>query len=253
MQNKRIMKEKIADYGQDRFNDIFNKLRADTEKQVYLIEERNKDLNAKRTDLREQVFKYETDVVERQGMFGQLQQELAAALKKQSMPEASLEVTTRYHSDLERDKLRLQKELEKTVKTKTQKQNMLALTSKDLHSTWEEHLKSRSHLEERVAQLDEEKAELLQQCESERKEVKKLVELKRPAELRLAQEMKRNLDLQKDCKRLKRLLSRATKELRVYEERGGLSQLNLQGEVKNRYSEVVNEIGRLRTKGSRLQ
>ncbi|XP_055554024.1 ankyrin repeat domain-containing protein 26-like isoform X1 [Falco cherrug] len=201
MQNKRIMKEKIADYGQERFKDIFNKLRADTEKQVYLIEERNKDLNAKRTDLREQVFKYETDVVERQGMFGQLQQELAAALKKQSMPEASLEVTTRYHSDLERDKLRLQKELEKTVKTKTQKQNMLALTSKDLHSTWEEHLKSRSHLEERVAQLDEEKAELLQQCESERKEVKKLVELKRPAELRLAQEMKRNLDLQKDCKR----------------------------------------------------
>ncbi|XP_056182192.1 ankyrin repeat domain-containing protein 26-like [Falco biarmicus] len=117
------------------------------------------------------------------------------------MPEASLEVTTRYHSDLERDKLRLQKELEKKVKTKTQKQNMLALTSKDLHSTWEEHLKSRSHLEERVAQLDEEKAELLQQCESERKEVKKLVELKRPAELCLAQEMKRNLDLQKDCKR----------------------------------------------------
>ncbi|XP_055554251.1 ankyrin repeat domain-containing protein 26-like [Falco cherrug] len=165
MQNKRIMKEKIVDYGQEHFNDIFNKLRADTEKQVYLIEERNKDLNAKRTDLREQVFKYETDVVERQGMFGQLQQELAAALKKQSMPEASLEVTTRYHSDLEREKLRLQKELEKTVKTKTQKQNMLALTSKDLHSTWEEHLKSRSHLEERVAQLDEEKAELLQQVD----------------------------------------------------------------------------------------
>ncbi|XP_055584307.1 ankyrin repeat domain-containing protein 26-like [Falco cherrug] len=100
-------------------------------------------------------------------MVGQLQQELADALKKQSMPEASLEVTTRYHSDLERDKLRLQKELEKKLKTKTQKQNMLALTSKDLHSTWEEHLKSRSHLEERVAQLDEEKAELLQQVSPE--------------------------------------------------------------------------------------
>ena len=46
--------------------------------------------------------------------------------------------------------------------------------------------------------------------------------------------------------RLKRLLSRATKELRVYEARGGLSQLNLQGEVKK----MVNEIGRLRTKVS---
>ena len=51
-------------------------------------------------------------------MFGQLQQELADAPKKQSMPAASLEVTTRYHSDLERDKLRLQKELERKLKTK---------------------------------------------------------------------------------------------------------------------------------------
>lgn len=50
-------------------------------------------------------------------MVRQLQQELADALKKQSMSEASLEVTTRYRSDLEEDKLRLQKELEK-VKTK---------------------------------------------------------------------------------------------------------------------------------------
>ncbi|KFV52322.1 Ankyrin repeat domain-containing protein 26, partial [Gavia stellata] len=117
MQNKGIIKEKVVNDVQDRFNDIFNKLRADTEKQVYLVEERNKELNAKCTDLREQVFKYETDKVEREGMVRQLQQELADALKKQSMSEASLEVTTRYRSDLEEDKLRLQKELEK-VKTK---------------------------------------------------------------------------------------------------------------------------------------
>ncbi|NXD70523.1 ANR26 protein, partial [Eolophus roseicapillus] len=113
---------------------------------------------------------------------------------------------------------------------------------------WEEQLKSRSHLEERVAQLDREKAELLEQCENERKKVKKLVELKRPVELRLDQEMKRNIELQKDCKRLKRLMSRAMKKVRVYEEREMESQLNLQGEVKNRYSEMVSELGRLRTK-----
>uniref|UniRef100_A0A663F3W0 Ankyrin repeat domain-containing protein 26 n=2 Tax=Aquila chrysaetos chrysaetos TaxID=223781 RepID=A0A663F3W0_AQUCH len=367
MQNKGIIKEKVVNDVQDRFNDIFNKLRADTEKQVYLVEERNKELNAKCTDLREQVFKYETDKVEREGMVRQLQQELADALKKQSMSEASLEVTTRYRSDLEEDKLRLQKELEK-VKTKLreleeqhlqsehcvrdlktaldnkereviastqklqdlllassgtnatikqleehvqrleienarleatvqqqnnriealqkdlqasasvhnrledsitslqtaqaaaedhlhqqmQKQNVLPLTSKDSHSMWEEHLKSRSHLEERVAQLDREKAELLEQCETERKKVKKLVELKRPVELRLDQEMKRNIELQKDYKRLKKLLSRATKNLRAYEEREMESQLNLQGEMKNRYSETVNEVGRLRTKVGEL-
>ncbi|KFZ47478.1 Ankyrin repeat domain-containing protein 26, partial [Antrostomus carolinensis] len=117
VQNKGIIKEKVVNDVQDRFNDIFNKLRADTEKQVYIVEERNKELNAKCTDLREQVFKYETDKVEREGMVRQLQQELADALKKQSMSEASLEVTTRYRSDLEQDKLHLQKELEK-AKTK---------------------------------------------------------------------------------------------------------------------------------------
>ncbi|XP_051651307.1 ankyrin repeat domain-containing protein 26 isoform X8 [Manacus candei] len=128
VQNKGIIKEKVVNDVQDRFNDIFNKLRADTEKQVYLVEERNKELNAKCTDLREQVFKYETDKIEREGMIRQLQQELADALKKQSMSEASLEVTTRYRSDLEEDKLRLQNELEK-VKTKLREEEEKHLQS----------------------------------------------------------------------------------------------------------------------------
>ncbi|XP_032544561.1 ankyrin repeat domain-containing protein 26 isoform X8 [Chiroxiphia lanceolata] len=128
VQNKGIIKEKVVNDVQDRFNDIFNKLRADTEKQVYLVEERNKELNTKCTDLREQVFKYETDKIEREGMIRQLQQELADALKKQSMSEASLEVTTRYRSDLEEDKLRLQSELEK-VKTKLREEEEKHLQS----------------------------------------------------------------------------------------------------------------------------
>ncbi|XP_018765729.1 ankyrin repeat domain-containing protein 26-like isoform X1 [Serinus canaria] len=366
LQNKGIIKEKVVNDVQDRFNDIFNKLRADTEKQVYLVEERNKELDAKCIDLREQVYKYETDKIEREGMIRQLQQELADALKKQSMSEASLEVTTRYRSDLEEDKLRLQKDLEK-AKTKlreveekylqsehcvrdlksalddkereatasaqklqdqllassetnttikqleehvqhleientkleatvqqqsnriealqrdlqasasvhnrledlimsiqtaqaaaedhhkqVQKQNVLALTSKDLQSMWEEQFKSRSNLEERVAQLDREKADLFEQCESERKKVKKLIELKRPVELRLDQEMRRNLELQKDFKRLKKLLSRATKKIKVYEEREMESELNLKGEMKSRYSEMVSEVERLRTKVAEL-
>ncbi|KAF1475240.1 Ankyrin repeat domain-containing protein 26, partial [Eudyptula minor novaehollandiae] len=262
MQNKGIIKEKVVSDVQDRFNDIFNKLRADTEKQVYLVEERNKELNAKCTDLREQVFKYETDKVEREGMVRQLQQELADALKKQSMSEASLEVTTRYRSDLEEDKLHLQKELEK-VKTEvrnaaldnkereviasSQKLQDLLLASSGTNTTIKQ-------LEEHVQRAAQKAAWSLPSflCESERKKVKKLVELKRPVELRLDQEMKRNIELQKDCKRLKRLLNRTTKKLRVYEERVRESQLNLQGEMKNRYSEMVNEGGRLRTKVSEL-
>ncbi|KAF1623396.1 Ankyrin repeat domain-containing protein 26, partial [Eudyptes chrysolophus] len=246
MQNKGIIKEKVVSDVQDRFNDIFNKLRADTEKQVYLVEERNKELNAKCTDLREQVFKYETDKVEREGMVRQLQQELADALKKQSMSEASLEVTTRYRSDLEEDKLHLQKELEK-VNTKV---HNAALDNKEREAIassqkLQDLLLASSGTNTTIKQLEE-------HVQRERKKVKKLVELKRPVELRLDQEMKRNIELQKDCKRLKRLLNRTMKKLRVYEERVRESQLNLQGEMKNRYSEMVNEGGRLRTKVSEL-
>lgn len=50
--------------------------------------------------------------------------------------------------------------------------------------------------------------------------------------------------------RLKRLLKRATKKLTMYEERERESQLNWQGEMKNGYSEMVIEVGRLRTKVS---
>ncbi|NWR39120.1 ANR26 protein, partial [Tachuris rubrigastra] len=262
VQNKGIIKEKVVNDVQDRFNDIFNKLRADTEKQIYLVEERNKELNAKCTDLREQVFRYETDKIEREGMVRQLQQELADSLKKQSMSEASLEVTTRYRSDLEEDKLRLQKELEK-VKSKLREEEEKQLQSehcvRDLKTALDdkerEIITSAQKLQDLLLASSETNTtmkQLEEHVQHERKKVKKLVELKRPVELRLDQEMKRNLELQKDFKRLKRLLSRATKKLRVYEEREMESQLNLQGEMKNRYSEMVSEVGRLRPKVDEL-
>ncbi|NXJ75599.1 ANR26 protein, partial [Trogon melanurus] len=243
-QNKGMIKEKAVNDVQDRFNDIFNKLRADTEKQVCLVEERNKELNAKCTDLREQVFKYEADKVEREGMVRQLQQKLADALKKQSMSEASLEVSTRYRSDLEEDKLRLQKELEK-VKTKVHntaldnKEREVIASSQKLQDL----LLESSGANTTIKQLEE-------HCEGERKKVKKLLESKRLVELRLDEEMKTNIELQKDLKRLKIILSRAKKKLRMCEEKE--SQLPLQEEMKNRYSEMVNEVGRLKAKVAEL-
>ncbi|NXQ49825.1 ANR26 protein, partial [Catharus fuscescens] len=276
LQNKGIIKEKVVNDVQDRFNDIFNKLRADTEKQVYLVEERNKELNAKCIDLREQVFKYETDKIEREGMIRQLQQELADALKKQSMSEASLEVTTRYRSDLEEDKLHLQKELEKSkIKLREVEEKYLqsercvhdlktALDDKEREATasaqkLQDQLLASSEtnttikqLEEHVQQSHEGSKRKLSGYLFERKKVKKLIELKRPVELRLDQEMRRNLELQKDFKRLKKLLSRATKKIRVYEEREVESQLNLKGEMKSRYSEMVSEVDRLRAKVAEL-
>ncbi|XP_069832588.1 ankyrin repeat domain-containing protein 26 isoform X2 [Dendropsophus ebraccatus] len=113
VQNKGIIKEKAVSDVQDRFTDIFSKLRADTERQVHIVEERNKDLITKSNELREQLYKLETEKVDRESNIRQLQQELADALKKLSMSEASLEVITRYRNDLEEEKQQLQKELEK--------------------------------------------------------------------------------------------------------------------------------------------
>ncbi|XP_075130395.1 ankyrin repeat domain-containing protein 26 [Leptodactylus fuscus] len=113
VQNKGIIKEKAVSDVQDRFTDIFSKLRADTERQVHIVEERNKDLITKSNELREQLYKLETEKVDRESTIRQLQQELADALKKLSMSEASLEVITRYRNDLEEEKQQLQRELEK--------------------------------------------------------------------------------------------------------------------------------------------
>uniref|UniRef100_A0A670IU69 Uncharacterized protein n=1 Tax=Podarcis muralis TaxID=64176 RepID=A0A670IU69_PODMU len=163
-QNKGIIKEKVVSDVQDRFNDIFNKLRADTEKQVQMKEEVNKELIAKCNNLKEEVLKYEAEKADREvsGTIRQLKQELADSLKKQSMSEASLEVSTRYRIDLEEDKQHLQKEIDR-----------MKFKCKDVGLT-------------------------LLKLEHEKKKVKKLVELKRSVEARLEEEMKRNIELQKE-------------------------------------------------------
>ncbi|NXA45084.1 ANR26 protein, partial [Nothocercus julius] len=277
MQNKGIIKEKVVNDVQDRFNDIFNKLRADTEKQAYLMEERNKELNAKCADLRELIFKYETEKVEREGTVRELQQELANALKKQSMSEASLEVTARYRSDLEEEKLRLQKELDR-IKGKLQeleeqhlqsercvhdlktalanKEREIMTSSQKLQDLVEASLGTSSTIKQLEEHVQRTELCLLSsifwKCEAERKKVKKLMELKRTVEVRLNQEMERNVDLQKEHNRVKKLLKTAMKKLKVFEMRESDSQFSSQGEMKNRCSEMVSEVSRLRTKVGEL-
>ncbi|XP_041444467.1 ankyrin repeat domain-containing protein 26 isoform X2 [Xenopus laevis] len=111
--NKGIIKDKTVSDVQDKFTEIIGKLRADAERQVQIIEERNKDLIVKYNEIREQMCRLETEKVERESSLRQLQQELADALKKLSMSEASLDVITHYRNDIEGEKQLLQKEVEK--------------------------------------------------------------------------------------------------------------------------------------------
>nr|XP_029138652.1 ankyrin repeat domain-containing protein 26-like isoform X1 [Labrus bergylta] len=112
-QNKGEAKERAVTDAQQSFKDILSKLRSDYEERAQLVEERNKELASKAADLRDQIYKLEEEKSEREANLRQLQQELADSLKKLSMSEASLEVNTRYRSDLEEEKARLLKDLDR--------------------------------------------------------------------------------------------------------------------------------------------
>ncbi|XP_071349150.1 ankyrin repeat domain-containing protein 26 isoform X2 [Trachinotus anak] len=112
-QNKGVAKERAVTDAQERFSDILSKLRSDCEERVQLVEERNKELASKAADLRDQIYKLEEEKNERETSLRQLQQELADSLKKLSMSEASLEVNTRYRNDLEEEKTRLLKDMDR--------------------------------------------------------------------------------------------------------------------------------------------
>ncbi|XP_071625242.1 ankyrin repeat domain-containing protein 26-like [Heliangelus exortis] len=103
-------------------HNIYQKLTAATEKYVYLVEERNKNLKAQCAALKKQVLKYKADKGKREDTVRQLQQELAAALKKLSVAEGSLEESTRCCRALEEANLGLRKELEEAEDKDTVRQ-----------------------------------------------------------------------------------------------------------------------------------
>lgn len=105
-------KEKTVVNIHDKFQDIVKRLQIESEKQGLVLEERNKELINECNHLKETVYQYENDKAEREVVVRQLQQELADTLKKQSMSEASLEVTSRYRLNLEDEKKDLKKKLQ---------------------------------------------------------------------------------------------------------------------------------------------
>uniref|UniRef100_A0A2K6T2Q8 Ankyrin repeat domain containing 26 n=1 Tax=Saimiri boliviensis boliviensis TaxID=39432 RepID=A0A2K6T2Q8_SAIBB len=109
--NKADNKEKTVINIQEQFHAIVQKLQAESEKQSLLLEERNKELISECNHLKERQYQYENEKAEREVFVRQLQQELADTLKKQSMSEASLEVTSRYRINLEDETQDLKKKL----------------------------------------------------------------------------------------------------------------------------------------------
>lgn len=139
-QNKGLAKERAVTDAQGHLKDILSKLQSDYEERVELIKERNKELDSKAADLQGHIHKMQEEKNEMKVRLGsseylyssgfpyhptklyslwiqtclrEAQQELADSLKKLSMSEASLEVNTRYRNDLEEEKARLFKDLDR--------------------------------------------------------------------------------------------------------------------------------------------
>uniref|UniRef100_A0A8D0HPC0 Ankyrin repeat domain-containing protein 26 n=1 Tax=Sphenodon punctatus TaxID=8508 RepID=A0A8D0HPC0_SPHPU len=252
MQNKGIIKEKVVSDVQDRFSDIFSKLRSDSEKHVQMMEERNKELITKCNNLREQVFKYENEKVEREGTLRQLQQELADALKKQSMSEASLEVTTRYRSELEEDKLQFErKKVKKVVELKRSVEIRLDQEMKrngELQKEYElSHQSTNRDLREQLSsikilklQLEEDVSNLKHHVQTNMMDHCQIEQYKREIEERARQEIRQKLE------EVNLFLQTQASSQETLEQIRATNNASLRNQLEHRIRDLESELDRIK-------
>uniref|UniRef100_G3T8H1 Ankyrin repeat domain containing 26 n=1 Tax=Loxodonta africana TaxID=9785 RepID=G3T8H1_LOXAF len=205
--NKVDNKEKTVINIQDQFHDIVKKLQVESEKQSLMLGERNKELINECNHLKEQMYQYENEKAERETVVRQLQQELADTLKKQSMSEASLEVTSRYRINLEEETQDLKKklgqircQLEEVQDRHAEAVRCAEKTQEHLEKIEIENTKLKVTIKKQTGKIEHLQKNLLctSSSEDEKGQLKKLIELKQSLEYRLDQEMKKNSELEKE-------------------------------------------------------
>ncbi|XP_033064725.1 ankyrin repeat domain-containing protein 26 isoform X5 [Trachypithecus francoisi] len=251
--NKADNKEKTVINIQDQFHAIVQKLQAESEKQSLLLEERNKELISECNHLKERQYQYENEKAEREVVVRQLQQELADTLKKQSMSEASLEVTSRYRINLEDETQDLKKKLGqiRNQLQEAQDQHTEAVRCAEKMQDHKQKLekdnaKLKVTIKKQMEKIEELQKNLLNAnlSEDEKEQLKKLTELKQSLECNLDQEMKKNVELEREITGFKNLLKMTRKKLNEYEN-GGFS---FHGDLKSSQFEMDIQINKLKHK-----
>ncbi|XP_032956686.1 ankyrin repeat domain-containing protein 26 isoform X2 [Rhinolophus ferrumequinum] len=251
--NKSDNKEKTVINIQDQFQDIIKILRAESEKQGRMLEERNKELIKECNHLKERISQYETDKAEREVVIRQLQQELADTLKKQSMSEASLEVISRYRMNLEDETQDLKKKLNEIRNQlleandrHTEAVRYAEKTQDHMQKLETENAELKVTIEKQVGRFEQLQRNLLRisSSENEKEQLKKCVELKQSLEYSLDEEMKKNGELEKEITRFKKLLKIARRKLNAYEN----GELSFPGDLKPNQIEVDIQINMLKQK-----
>nr|XP_023404599.1 ankyrin repeat domain-containing protein 26 isoform X1 [Loxodonta africana] len=256
--NKVDNKEKTVINIQDQFHDIVKKLQVESEKQSLMLGERNKELINECNHLKEQMYQYENEKAERETVVRQLQQELADTLKKQSMSEASLEVTSRYRINLEEETQDLKKKLGQIRCQLEEVQDRHAEAVRCAEKTQEhlekynlklieiENTKLKVTIKKQTGKIEHLQKNLLctSSSEDEKGQLKKLIELKQSLEYRLDQEMKKNSELEKEITGFKKLLKMTRKKLNEYEN----GELSFHGDLKTNQIEMDIQMAMLKHK-----
>nr|XP_020139677.1 ankyrin repeat domain-containing protein 26 [Microcebus murinus] len=252
-QNKADNKEKTVINIQDQFHAIVKKLETESEKQSLMLQERNKELINECNHLKERQYQYENEKAEREVVVRQLQQELADTLKKQSMSEASLEVTSRYRLNLEDETQDLKKklgqirsQLEEARDQHAEAVRCAEKTQDHMQKLEKENCKLKVTIKKQADKIERLQKNLLSasSCEDEKEDLKKLTELKQSLEYNLDQEMKKNDELEKELSGLKNLLKMTRKKLNEYEN----GQFSVYGDLKTSQFETDIQINKLKHK-----
>ncbi|XP_077009222.1 ankyrin repeat domain-containing protein 26 isoform X4 [Tamandua tetradactyla] len=251
--NKADSKDKTVINIQGQFQDIIKKLKAENEKQNLLLEERNKELTSECNHLKERMYQYENEKAEREIVVRQLQQELADTLKKQSMSEASLEVTSRYRINLEDETQDLKKklsqircQLQEAQDRHTEAVRCAERTQDHMQKLEIENTKLKVKIKKQTERIEQLQKNLLgtNSSEEEKEQLKKLTELKQSLEYHLDQEMKKNSELEKEIIGFKRLLKMTKRKLNEYEN----GELSFHGDLKTNQIEMDIQINMLKHK-----
>ncbi|XP_050660439.1 ankyrin repeat domain-containing protein 26 isoform X9 [Macaca thibetana thibetana] len=251
--NKADNKEKTVINIQDQFHAIVQKLQAESEKQSLLLEERNKELISECNHLKERQYQYENEKAEREVVVRQLQQELADTLKKQSMSEASLEVTSRYRINLEDETQDLKKklgqirnQLQEAQDRHTEAVRCAEKMQDHKQKLEKDNAKLKVTIKKQMDKIEELQKNLLNAnlSEDEKEQLKKLMELKQSLECNLDQEMKKNVELEREITGFKNLLKMTRKKLNEYEN----GELSFHGDLKSSQFEMDIQINKLKHK-----
>ncbi|XP_066136347.1 ankyrin repeat domain-containing protein 26 isoform X1 [Saccopteryx bilineata] len=255
--NKAEKKEKTVINIQDQFQDIIKTFQAESEKQGIMLNERNKELINECNHLKERMYQYENDKAERDAVVRQLQQELADTLKKQSMSEASLEVTSRYRMNLEDETLDLKKKLDQSRCQLQEAQDQCTEAVRCAEETQDhrqrleiENAKLKVTIKKQTHKLEQLQTHLLETnvSQDEKEQLKKHIKLKQSLEYSLDQEVKKNNELEKEITRFKELLNITKRKLNEYENQG----LSFPGNLKPNQIEMDIQINMLKHKNDDL-